>query len=192
MMRFFLFLCALAFSLSPCRADWNLVSYSDSDCTMPSSIIPTVQNTRVALSYDEQTCSSAAALTGANLVPTGGTVQWLDYYCGATIEDAGYLLTFTYGSPSGGCPYSGDFASANTSLQIFQLGAFQASCRYMNYGIYNVSTGKQDTGELFGSFSCSNVTSAPISAGFRLHSNQLVTVVVTAVGFVALFFLSAF
>ena len=168
-MRFFSSFTALlsVFTLSlllsacqPCHADWDLVTYSDSDCTIPSSIIPSVRIPEVTFDYDNSTCVSDIS-SQHSLVPTNGAVRWLAYYCGASADDYGYLQTFTYSATGGGCPWNNwNYLIANTTLQTFQLSGDNVGCRYMNYAIYNVSTGKQDTGEVFGNWSCTNTSSA--------------------------------
>ena len=190
-------ICVLSLMLSACqqcRADWDLVTFSDSDCTVPSSIIPTVHIPEVAFDYDNSTCVPETSAQ-YSLVPTGGGVRWLAYYCGASAEDYGYIQTFTYNAAGGGCPWNNwNYLIANTTLQTFQLSVDSVGCRYMNYAIYNVSTGKQDTGELFGNWSCTNTSSAGTNGAASSTPsllNHLITATVTVLAVLGVASLSA-
>jgi len=156
--------------------DFALNLYSDSACSIPSTLVPAVSNNAVTFAYDAGTCSQSLQLT--QLIPTVGQVEWFWYYCtspaAAEATFASFaLLSYDYSAPGGGCPTNSSmegFAElANSSLTMYQYGGVSAACSSATFYRYNSTLGLGKSTQLYGNWSCTNSAQrraiAPVALG---------------------------
>jgi hypothetical protein len=164
-----LLLSLLACSHGVVMADLVVNIYSDSQCTTPSPLVPSISVPGLQLVYDEWQCISAASsqLSSA-LLPSPAPVSWFGVYCLPTTNSSFSqsspglaLTTYDYSTPDGQCPVNvtGDFniPTSNSSLDVLAPARYTPpTCSIMTFAYYNQSTGRQQTTTVYGFANCTN------------------------------------
>jgi len=175
-------------SFCPVSADYSLNLYNDSQCTIPSTVLPSVSNTQLGVAVNNSACVSASSFPQA-WIPTPGTPQWVGYICSKPGSVGSYLdvCIYDYSTSTGQCPFNGSdpytCRAANASVIVFPTTYAPRGCKLVEYTIYDVSLGQTTSTSLYGNFSCSSTASTPSNgarAASQPHVATLLIVVIIA------------
>ena len=176
----------------PCQCTLNISIYSDGACSTPSSLVPSVSLPSSFIfpnsAYGTGNFGVSFApsqWTSPPIIPSPAPVQCAAYYCGVGSRAQLVIYEYTYLSPQGSCPYNSssftNYQRSNQTLQVPILGlGGNPACQPIYYTFFNQSQLAATTATLYGTYTCTDTSSAVSNSASSAANELLVLVAVLA------------